>query len=135
MLALGALVIALVPNAGLDFPSDGEIARATTTLAAALVLLGLLAVSLGRVLPRSERVNRLVLSPELSASEGYTSADTAADLVGLTGTTLTTLRPSGTIDIGGRRVDVVSEGPFVAPGSTVEVVRSRGAVVVVREVT
>ena len=134
VLALVALLIALVPNAGLDFPSDGEIARATTTLAAALVLLGLLAVSLGRMLPRSERLNRLVLAPELSASEGYTSADTLADLVGLTGTALTTLRPSGTIDVGGRRVDVVSEGPFVASGATVEVVRSRGAVVVVREV-
>ncbi len=134
VLALVALLIALVPNAGLDFPSDGEIARATTTLAAALVLLGLLVVSLGRVLPRSERLNRLVLAPELLASEGYTSADTSADLVGLTGTALTTLRPSGTIDIGGRRVDVVSEGPFVASGATVEVVRSRGAVVVVREV-
>ena len=135
VLALVALVIALVPNAGFDFPSDGEIARATTTLAAALVLLGLLAVSLGRMLPRSERMNRLVLAPELSASEGYTSAETLADLVGQTGTALTTLRPSGTVDVGGQRVDVVSEGPFVAPGATVEVVRSRGSVVVVREVT
>ena len=134
VLALVALLIALVPNAGLDFPSDGEIARATTTLAAALVLLGLLAVSLGRMLPRSERLNRLVLAPELSASAGYTSADTAGDLVGQTGTALTTLRPSGTADVAGRRVDVVSEGPMVPAGATVEVVRSRGAVVVVREV-
>ena len=133
VLTLGALLIALVPNVGFAFPSDGEIARATTTLAAALVLLGLLAVSLGRMLPRSNRFGRLVLSPELSAAEGYTSADTV-DLVGMTGTALTTLRPSGTVDIGGRRLDVVSDGPFVAPGSTVEVIRSRGAVVVVREV-
>ena len=41
---------------------------------------------------------------------------------------------SGTAEIDGLRVDVVSEGPFVSPGSAVEVVRSRGAVVVVREV-
>ncbi len=134
VLVLGALLVALVPNVGFNFPSDGEIARATTTLAAALVLLMLLTVSLGRLLPRSERLNRLVLVPELSAASGYTSADTAADLVGQTGLALTGLRPSGTAEIDGRRVDVVSEGPFVSPGAAVEVVRSRGSVVVVREV-
>ena len=60
--------------------------------------------------------------------------DTIADLVGMTGITLTPLRPSGTVDIGGKRIDVVSEGPMVDRGATVEVTRSRGAVVVVREV-
>ena len=135
LLTVGALFIALIPNVGFEFPSDGEIARATTTLAAAFVLMGLLAVSLNKMLPRSERLGRLVLAPELSAAAGYTSADTLADLVGMTGTTLTPLRPSGTVEVGGRRVDVVSEGPMVGLGATVEVVRSRGAVVVVREVT
>lgn len=135
VLTLGALLIALVPNIGFKFPTDGEIAQATTTLAAALVLVVLLAVSLGRLIPRSERLNRLVLVPELSASAGYTSADTLADLVGQLGTAITDLRPSGTADVGGRRVDVVSEGPFVSSGASVEVVRSRGSVVVVREVS
>ena len=134
VLTVGALFVALIPNVGFDFPTDGEIARATTTLAAAIVLLVLLAVSLGRMLPRSERFGRLVLAPELSSASGYTSAETVADLVGKTGRALTGLRPSGTAEIDGRRVDVVSEGPFVAPGSAVEVVRSRGSVVVVREV-
>ena len=135
VLVLGALLVALIPNVGFDFPSDGEIARATTTLAAALVLLVLFTVSLSKVLPRSERLNRLVLVPDLSAASGYTSADTAEDLVGQTGLALTGLRPSGTAEIDGRRVDVVSEGPFVDAGASVEVVRSRGAVVVVRAVS
>ena len=133
-LTVGALFIALIPNVGFAFPSDGEIARATTTLAAAFVLLGLLAVSLNRYLPRSERLGRLVLAPELSASAGYTSADTQSELVGMVGTALTPLRPSGTVDIAGRRIDVVSEGPMVSAGAAVEVTRSRGSVVVVREV-
>ena len=54
--------------------------------------------------------------------------------MGRTGRALTTLRPSGTADIDGRRVDVITEGGFVASGAAVEVVRSQGAVVVVREV-
>ena len=133
-LTVGALFIALIPNVGFQFPSDGEIARATTTLAAAFVLLGLLAVSLNKYLPRSERLGRLVLAPELSAAQGYTSAATESELVGMTGTALTPLRPSGTVDIAGRRIDVVSEGPMVSAGASVEVTRARGSVVVVREV-
>jgi membrane-bound serine protease (ClpP class) len=135
VLTLAALLVALVPNVGFAFPTNGEIARASTTLAGAIVLLILLAVSLGRMLPRSERFNRLVLAPDLSSASGFTSAETVADLVGQVGTALTTLRPSGTAEIDGQRVDVVSEGPYIASGASVEVVRSRGAVVVVREVS
>lgn len=131
---LGALLIALVPNVGFAFPTDGEIAQATTTLAAALVLVVLFAVSLGRLLPKSERMNRLVLVPTLSSVDGYTSADTVDTLVGQRGRALTGLRPSGTVEVGGVRVDVVSEGPFVSPGTPVEVVSAAGSRVVVREV-
>ncbi len=134
VLTFGSLLIALVPNVGFHFPTDGQIAQATTTLAAALVLVVLLAFSLGRYLPRSARFNRLVLVPDLAAAAGYTSAETAEDLVGQAGRALTTLRPSGTAEIDGRRIDVVSEGGFIASGASVEVVRARGAVVVVREV-
>jgi membrane-bound serine protease (ClpP class) len=132
--ALGALVVALLPNVGFAFPSDAEIARATTTLAGALVLTVLLAVSLGRYLPRSERLSRLVLASEMTAASGYTSSDTVASLVGQRGVALTGLRPSGTVEVDGVRVDVVSEGGFVAPGAPVEVVSAQGARVVVREV-
>ena len=131
---LGALFIALVPNVGFHFPTEGEIARATTTLAAALVLVVLLAVSLARYLPRSTRFNRLVLVPDLASASGYTSADTLSDLVGQRGTALTGLRPAGTAEVGGSRVDVVSEGPYVPAGANVEVVSARGSRVVVREV-
>ena len=131
---LGALLIALVPNVGFQFPSDGAIAQASVTLAAAMTMLVLLAVSLARVLPRSERFGRLVLQPSLDAAAGYTAADTDATLVGMRGAALTGLRPSGTAEIAGRRIDVVSEGGFVDAGAEVEVVMTRGSRVVVREV-
>lgn len=132
---LGALLIALVPNIGFQFPSDGEIAQATTTLAATLVLLVVLAVSLGRYLPRSERFSRLILADELSAVTGHTSADTDETLLGLRGRAITALRPSGTADLNGRRVDVVATGQFVDAGTDVEVVSVRGSVVEVRPVS
>ena len=131
---LGALVVALIPNAGFAFPTDGEVARATATLAAALVLAGLLAASLAKWLPRSSRFNRLVLVPDLASADGYTAADTDTGLVGQRGTAATPLRPAGVALFGERRVDVVSQGSFVLAGAAVEVVTVRGARVEVREV-
>ena len=134
VLVLASLVLALVPNVGLAFPTDGDVARAIATLAAALVLVVLLGFSLSRWLPRSERFNRLILLPDLAAARGYTSAETEHDLVGMTGTALTPLRPAGTAAFGERRVDVVSQGSFVDAGASVEVVSARGARVEVKEV-
>jgi membrane-bound serine protease (ClpP class) len=55
-------------------------------------------------------------------------------LLNQTGQALTTLRPSGTAVINGRRVDVVSEGAFVEPGQSIKVVAIEGLRVVVRAV-
>lgn len=57
------------------------------------------------------------------------------ELLDQTGTALTTLRPSGTALIGGRRVDVVTEGLMVERGSPVRVVAVEGMRVVVREIS
>ena len=54
------------------------------------------------------------------------------ELLDQTGTALTTLRPSGTAVINAKRVDVVTEGPFIERGSPVKVVAVEGARVVVR---
>jgi membrane-bound serine protease (ClpP class) len=134
VLVVGSLVAALVGNVGLDFPGADALARATATLAAALVLTILLAFSLGRYLPRSSRFQRLVLADVLAGGAGYTAAATDDALVGQRGHALSPLRPAGTADIAGRRVDVVSEGGYVDPGAAVEVVRVRGARVDVRPV-
>jgi membrane-bound serine protease (ClpP class) len=54
------------------------------------------------------------------------------ELVGRTGTALTTLRPSGAALIEGQRVDVVSEGEMIQKGSQIKVVATEGLRVVVR---
>ena len=133
-MTLGALLIALVPNIGFRFPTDGEIAQATMTLAVALVLTVVLGFSLARYLPQSERFGHLVLKPSLDAATGHTSAETDVALVGQRGVTVTDLRPSGVVEIDGKRVQVVSQGPFVDAGSSVEVLNASGSRVEVREV-
>ena len=56
------------------------------------------------------------------------------ELLHQTGTAFTSLRPSGTAVINGKRIDVVTEGPFVERGSPIKVVEVEGARVVVRAV-
>lgn len=58
--------------------------------------------------------------------------DNPVIVVGALGRALTPLRPSGTIDIGGRRVDAVSDGAFIPAGATTEIVRVFGTRVTVR---
>ena len=56
------------------------------------------------------------------------------ELLHQTGTAFTSLRPSGTAVINGKRVDVLTEGPFIERGSPIKVVEVEGARVVVRAV-
>jgi membrane-bound serine protease (ClpP class) len=134
ILMLFSLGTALIGNVGFDFPSGGAITQALATLASSLVLSVMLIASLGRYLPKTGPVSRLVLAGDLGSDEGYTSADTDDTLVGQVGVALTTLRPSGTAEIGERRVDVVSAGDFIEAGAAIEVVSARGSRVEVRRV-
>ncbi|MCL2496088.1 MAG: nodulation protein NfeD [Clostridiales bacterium] len=76
---------------------------------------------------------KLILAHKLETGEGYVSHD--QDLpyyMGKRGKALTMLRPAGTVDIEGRRVDVVTMGEFIEAGSAVEVILVEGMRVVVR---
>ncbi len=134
VLVLFSLGAALIGNVGLSFPTDGAITQAILTLAGTLILLVVFGYSLARYMPRSQRLNQLVLGPDLGSALGYTSADTDESLLGLIGVALTTLRPAGTAEIEGRRVDVISQSTFVPQGEPVEVVSVRGSRVEVRPV-
>jgi membrane-bound serine protease (ClpP class) len=54
-----------------------------------------------------------------------------AELVGREGKALTPLRPAGSVEIGDRTVDVVTDGVYVGAGAPVRVVKVEGARVVV----
>ena len=54
-------------------------------------------------------------------------------LVGKSGVALSPLRPAGTAQIGGKRLDVTTLGEFLGSGRPVEVVAADGMRVIVRE--
>lgn len=52
-------------------------------------------------------------------------------LVGKQGIAVTTLRPSGIVEIDGKRFDAMSQGEFISPGTHVKVVKDKGLSIVV----
>lgn len=64
-------------------------------------------------------------------NENYTNLVSDRSLVGRAGTVLTALRPSGTIEVDGERVDAVSDGTFIEEGAHVQVTEVYGNRVVV----
>lgn len=98
------------------------------------------AVLLSRFLPQVPFLRDMVLTPPggvidptrpLLAPE---EVSPAAGLVGATGTAETVLRPAGKARIKGQMLAVVSNGPYIPAGRTVEVVSVTGNHIVVREV-
>ena len=78
---------------------------------------------------------KLILSHKMETKEGYVSHnDSLTAFGGKRGTALTTLRPAGTAEIEGKRLDVITSGEFIEAGSGVEVILVEGARVVVREI-
>ncbi|KUP07305.1 membrane protein [Bacillus coahuilensis m2-6] len=82
---------------------------------------------------RMNLFNKIILRDSTNTESGYVSNVTRRELIGRTGTTLTPLRPSGSMTIDEERIDVVSEGGYVAQGKLVRVIKTEGSRVIVRE--
>ncbi|MFZ2324275.1 MAG: NfeD family protein [Ignavibacteriaceae bacterium] len=86
---------------------------------------------LAKYLPKSRAFNRLVLSQSEKVDEGFVSYPSEKDLLGKEGIAYTTLRPGGTAEIDGKRVDVVAESEYINQGTKIKVLRVEGIKVVV----
>ncbi|MHB8964020.1 MAG: NfeD family protein [Saccharofermentanales bacterium] len=81
------------------------------------------------------RLNKkLVLHLSSQQELGYSSSKDLTDLIGKTGTAVTTLRPSGTGDFEGTRYDVVTEGSYIEKDTRIKVRQVNGSRIVVEAV-
>ena len=91
-----------------------------------------------RWLPRSRFGRAITLEQAITATAGAATAQLAGavaeSFVGKRGVARTILRPSGKVEIDGRRYDVVTDGALVDEGTPVVVVEADGARIVVRSV-
>lgn len=77
--------------------------------------------------------NKIILTDSTNTESGYVSNRNRTELLGKVGTTVTPLRPAGTVLLNSERIDVVSEGEFILKGKQVVVVKVEGSRIVVRE--
>jgi membrane-bound serine protease (ClpP class) len=127
---VAAIILAMIGAS----PSTADVTQALIVLGASLAITAAVAYAWLRHLPNSGRFAGLFLHGGAHQADGYIAALPRADLVGLDGIAVTDLRPAGTAQIGHERVDVVTEGEYVAQGRAVRVVRSEGYRHVVRAI-
>jgi membrane-bound serine protease (ClpP class) len=120
ILGAGLLFVAVLFAFGMPFFFVG-----IETIATAIVLTVIAFTVAVRAVPQNAWAHRLALAaaqgPDYVASRDY------RDLHGRVGTAASYLRPAGIASIDGRRVDVLTEGEFIAQGTPIRVVRVEGA--------
>ncbi|SDE41591.1 membrane-bound serine protease (ClpP class) [Bhargavaea beijingensis] len=82
---------------------------------------------------RLHLLNRIVLRDATDSESGYVSSPSRLELIGRTARTVTPLRPSGTAELDGEYLDVVSEGRFIGKDQNVKITKVEGSRIVVRE--
>jgi len=88
------------------------------------------------LVPRTKVGKTMILDTAERSEDGFQAPPKELEkLVGKSGIAITPLRPAGAAMIQGIRVDVVSQGDFIAKDSEVEVVRVEGNRVVVRDLS
>ena len=118
----------------------GVLLTAETLLDAVIiiaVILAVLAAALALVLRSASRgtLSRvLILSDSLKKESGYIGTEDLEFFLDREGDVITTLRPAGTADFDGIKLDVVSQGEFISKGARIRVIKVEGRRIVVKEI-
>lgn len=108
-----------------------DLAYALSRVSAALIIAFLLALVMGRWLPKTTAFNRVALAGAVSRAAGYTAAAEDRGLLGAEGVADTDLRPGGIATLGDRRLDVVSRDGYILRGTPIVVAEVHGSRIVV----
>jgi len=100
-----------------------------------IVILGAAFVFILRSATKGKLSKKLVLGDSMNKESGYIGVNDLTNFIGKEGITISVLRPSGTANFDGIKLDVVSESTFVPKGKKVKVVHVNGPRVVVREIS
>ncbi len=120
---------------GAMLTSGADMGHMAFSIGIALLIAIILAAYLFKKIDTDRGIFRyLVLKDQTSTEKGYISNANRMELIGKEGTALTYLRPSGTAIIDDERLDVVTEGSFIAQGQPIKIVRVEGSRLVVREI-
>lgn len=142
-----ALVIVEMFHPGFGFPGiSGAILLITGVCLTAksliellvmlIILIALLCIALTIVLKSATKgklSKLIVLHEEQKRETGYVGSEDLKYFVGKEGVTITILRPAGTADFEGIKLDVISQGGFIKANSKVKIIEVEGRRIVVKE--
>lgn len=128
ILGMGCVVASL-------FMSGQDIGQMSMSIGIAFLISLIASVILFRTIGMEKGVFRhIILKDKTSTELGYVSTVNRLELIGLEGTTLTPLRPSGSARFDDERLDVVSEGRFIQQKHPIKIIKVEGSRIVVREI-
>lgn len=110
-----------------------DVAQVTEALVLALIATIIIFVVCLKLMSRYKFWFKLTLQNRQQKEEGYVAPPEQGIFTGKEGFALTPLRPAGTAEVEGHRLDVVTGGEFIAPNSRVVVVKVEGTRVVVKQ--
>ncbi len=143
LMVMASLVMASQTFGNLEPNRDlYDAGKTFATFGASVLAVIVMAMALSRFLPRIPFLSDLILTPpgvnELqNPDEPRLKRELmtpTSELVGQSGSALSMLRPSGKAVIGGKVIDVFSEGPLIAEGAAIEVVSATANKITVRQV-
>jgi len=126
---VGAILLTLAV-----YMTVADLWQALAMIAGILFILGAVLLALLRSAARGRLSKTLILSESLVKESGYSGTEANDSYLGKTGRTLTMLRPAGTAEFDGAKLDVVSEGEYIEKNSSVKVIKVEGRRIVVREI-
>lgn len=100
-----------------------------------VIIMAILGITLTIVLQSAAKgkLNKsLVLNDTLDKASGYIGTEDLEYFLGREGISMTTMRPSGTADFDGVKLDVVTDGEFVKKDTKVRIVKVQGRRIVVK---
>lgn len=130
LLGLLAVLAGIVLSLMGPVPGPADLAIAVGAAVSSLTLVGVAAWGLYSRMKAGDPL----LGGVLRRDEGYIASRPRPELEGIDGIALTDLRPAGTAEIAGERLDVVSDAGWIMAGSPVRVLRAEGYRHVVRAV-
>lgn len=113
-----------------------DVVHVTEALVLALIATIIILIVGLRLMSRYKLWYKLTLQDRQQKEDGYVAPlQELSSFAGKEGIALTPLRPAGTAEVAGKRLDVVTGGEYIEAGARVMVIRVEGTRVVVKQIS
>ena len=111
-----------------------SVLNAIFSISIAIIITALIAIILVKRGFESKLFKSIILTNDTTKEGGYVSFEVSEDLVAKRGIAVSELRPSGFVEVDGKRLDVLSDEGYIPKGTEVEISRIEGSKIYVRRV-